>query len=335
MFPQREQAQSSRDGNAAVSHVLFCAGVERVALQRSRPSGGEAHFAQAHDMAYDDDGGGLEIGAGNICRRATERRFEDLLILQRRVAHERDGFICAAAVVDQQVRDGAQMRERHVEDDDRRAFGDGRPVEIFGDRAARHVAGDEGDGVIDVAVGDRDAGIAEAADAGGDARHQTEGDARIDQRQRLFAAAAEDEGVAALQAQHALAGPRQFDEARRDVALLRARLAAALAGILKLRPRPCELQNGFVDQRVVDHDVGLLQRVERVERQQARIARPGADQPHPARLEDRQRQRRRRVVRDVRHPLRLPVPGQGYDFPFGHFTYFFRCLTFKATIACK
>ena len=53
------------------------------------------------------------------------------------------------------------------------------------------------------------------ADAGNDAH----GDAVLHQRLRLFAAAAEDEGIAALEAQHALARAGQVHQAQRDVAL--------------------------------------------------------------------------------------------------------------------
>ena len=72
--------------------------------------------------------------------------------------------------------------------------------------AALVVAGEERDGVVDVAVRHRDAGIGEPADAGRDARHDAERNARLDQRQRLLAAAPEDEGIAALQPADALAG---------------------------------------------------------------------------------------------------------------------------------
>ena len=44
------------------------------------------------------------------------------------------------------------------------------------------MAGDEGDGVGDVAMGHRDAGIGEPADAGGDAGHDPEGNARCGER---------------------------------------------------------------------------------------------------------------------------------------------------------
>ena len=48
------------------------------------------------------------------------------------------------------------------------------------------------------------------------------------------------------------------------------------------------VEHAPVDQRVVDNDVRLHERVGGVQRQEARIARPGADEPDPTRLEDGQ-----------------------------------------------
>ena len=58
------------------------------------------------------------------------------------------------------------------------ARGDRLPVDIGGHLAGGIMAGEEDDRVIGVAMGGRKAGIGEAADAGGDARHDAERDAR-------------------------------------------------------------------------------------------------------------------------------------------------------------
>ena len=125
------------------------------------------------------------------------------------------------------------------------------------------MAGEEGDGVVDVAVRDRDAGVGEAADAGGDARDDAERHAGLDQRQRLLAAAAEHEGIAALEPQHALALARQLDQAARDVGLLGRRLAAALAGVFERPRRGAPASATSHDQRVIDDDVGVREAVQR------------------------------------------------------------------------
>ena len=112
-------------------------------------------------------------------------------------------------------------------------------------------------------MGDRDAGIGEAADAGADAGHDAEGNAGRHQRHRLLAAAPEDERIAALEPQHPPALARQLDQAKRDVGLAGRRLAAALAGIFEHGAGPCQREHARADQRVVDDDVGLAQPVQR------------------------------------------------------------------------
>jgi hypothetical protein len=115
----------------------------------------------------------------------------------------------------------------------------------------------------------------------GDPRHDADRHARLHQRLPLLAAAPEDERIAPLQPQHPFACQRQLDQPQRDVALLRARLAAALARVFHLRIRTRPAKNAFIDQRVVDDHISLTQRVQRVQRHQPRIARPGADKPDP------------------------------------------------------
>ena len=82
---------------------------------------------------------------------------------------------------------------------------------------------------------------------------------------------------------------RQADQALIDAQLRGPRAAGALADRLQPRLRR-ERQNLRRHQRVVEHDVGLGQRVRRVQRQQPRIAGAGADQPDGAGLEHRRRQ---------------------------------------------
>ena len=134
---------------------------------------------------------------------------------------------------DESAGDLRQILHRHVHDDHRRGGGDGLPVYIGRHLAGRIMAGEKDHRVIGVAVGGGQTGISQAADAGGDAGHDAERNPGLDQVLAFFAAAAEHEGIAALEPQHPLALARQFDQAQRDIALLRRRLAAALAGIFE------------------------------------------------------------------------------------------------------
>ena len=57
------------------------------------------------------------------------------------------------------------------------------------------------------------------------------------------------------------------------------RAAAALAGEIETSTGARQRQNARVHQRVVDHHVGLAQRMQCAHGEQSRIARPGADEP--------------------------------------------------------
>ncbi len=169
----------------------------------------------------------------------------------------------------------------HVDDHDLGRAGDRGPVEGGGCLASLVVAGDEGHGLVDVAVRHRDACVGQATDSGGDAGDDADGDAVLDEGLRLLSSAAEDEGVAAFEPQHAFARAGQVDEAERDVALFRRGFAAAFARVEGFGlGRPGE--KVFFDQRIVDDDIGLLQRIQAVEREQAGVARACAAEPDPA-----------------------------------------------------
>ncbi len=195
------------------------------------------------------------------------------------------GSVCGTPGRAQVCGDRADLSQRHVEHQHIGAARQGRPVEV-GQLAAGVVAGHEGDAVRQAAMRHRDSGGGCAADAGADAGDDAEADAGGGERQRLLAAAAEYQRVAALQPHHAMAVARQADQALVDAKLRRAPPAGALADRLQPRLR-CERQDLRRDQRVVQHDVGFGQGVRGVQGQQARIAGTGADQPDGAWLEDR------------------------------------------------
>ena len=109
-----------------------------------------------------------------------------------------------------------------------------------------------------------------------------------DQRQGFLPAPTKHQGVATLQAQHPLAPPGELHQPGTDLALLDGRLVAALASIFKHRAGAGEAQNLWPHQRIVNNHVGVRQGIDHMQRQQPRVARAGASQPHPAGLEGRQ-----------------------------------------------
>ena len=112
------------------------------------------------------------------------------------------------------------------------------------------------------------------------------GTSGLGQMLAFLAAAAEHEGIAALEAQHALAGLGEFDQAEGNIVLDGRRLAAALAGIFEFGAGPDPAQDVRVDQGIVDHDVAGLHGVVAEQRHEAGRAGAGAHQPDPARFED-------------------------------------------------
>ncbi len=122
-----------------------------------------------------------------------------------------------------------------------------------------------------------------ARDAGDDA----EGNARLCEGQSLLAATPEDERIAALEAQDALPLASKCHQALADVALKRRRLAAALSCVFEADALARQGKNSGVDEGVIDDDIRRREPIEGMNRQEPRVARPGAHEPHRTRGEAR------------------------------------------------
>ena len=108
----------------------------------------------------------------------------------------------------------------------------------------------------------------------GDAGHNAEWNLGFRQILAFLAAPAKHEGVSALEAQHTLSRPRQFNEAEGNFLLDRRRLATALAGVFQHHAGLHPTQNIGVHQRIIDHNVAILHGVIAEQRHEARRARP-------------------------------------------------------------
>src|ERR1041384_573857 len=106
-------------------------------------------------------------------------------------------------------------------------------------------------------MGNGNAGIGKTPNPGADARYDAEGNARRNEGQGFLAAAAEDERIAAFQTEDALAFPRQFDQAQRNIALLGRRLAAAFAGVFLCGARGSQSEDALIEQRVIEEALRL------------------------------------------------------------------------------
>ena len=133
-----------------------------------------------------------------------------------------------------------------------------------------------------LAVGERRAQRRGRREAGGDAVDDLDLDAQRAQVLGLFATTAEDARVTALEPHHAFAFQRFGSHQLLDEGLRRACAAAALAHVDDARRRPGVAQHRRPDQIVDQQHRGPADGAHGLDRQQLRVARPGADEAHAA-----------------------------------------------------
>ena len=105
-----------------------------------------------------------------------------------------------------------------------------------------------------------------------------EGKPAAGQRLRFLAAAAEQEGIAALQPDDPAAAARQTDQQGVDLRLRHMMVARDLAGEDPHGSGRDQRQDRLGDKLVVDNHIGRLQDAQRLQRQQLRVTRAGADE---------------------------------------------------------
>ena len=115
--------------------------------------------------------------------------------------------------------DSFQMLDRHIDDDDGRPAGDGGPIDRSRLVSALVMAGEKGDRLVHIAMGDRNTGIGQPTDTRRNPRDHPEGNAGCHQGRSLLAATAEHEGITALEPEHPFSLAGQFDQAKRDISL--------------------------------------------------------------------------------------------------------------------
>ena len=157
---------------------------------------------------------------------------------------------------------------------------------------------------------------------GGDPRDDVDANTGSGDRQRFFAAAAQHERIAALQAHHMFAAARHGDEQPVDVFLTDAAAAGALTDAEARRVRR-QRQHLGRHERVVQHDVGLAQSPDRLHRQELGIARSRADErdkprAHPSSEADIDRDVGIRIAVTLRRVLQKSS-GEQVRVTGGHF----------------
>ena len=123
-----------------------------------------------------------------------------------------------------------------------------------------------------VTVRERDAREGRRAERSAHAGHDLEVHPVLREEQRLFGAAAKDEGVAAFEPRNPTALPRPPEQRVVDLVLRRRRSIAALAREEDLRVGARQGEHRGMDEGVVQHDVGLGDHAARHGRDELRMA---------------------------------------------------------------
>ncbi len=179
---------------------------------------------------------------------------------------------------------GADLRQPsqpHVNDERLIGLREVRPVEI--DAIAGEIAGDEANRVRPIAMRQRNVRVARATERSGDSRHHFERDALLRQRFDLFAAAAENERVAALQPHDPIPGAGGVDQHLVDRLLTHRVKLTSLSDVHASRVASRHRNHVRRNQVVVKHDVRAFETLQRLQRQQSGIARSRPDQRNESR----------------------------------------------------
>ena len=185
-----------------------------------------------------------------------------------------DGRFRRHAVRDERFRPVVQIIRAHEHDLGAGDFGDLLVAQGRGRIRRIAVAGEHGEAGAMLAVREGNARVIRRGDDRRNARHDFEMDFRRRQRLGFFAAAAENERIAALEPDDAFAFARFGDAARGDFLLrhlhvvCRAKSTRRMAG---------EAEQVRVDERVVENHVGAAEQFRAAQRKQARVARSGPD----------------------------------------------------------
>ena len=140
------------------------------------------------------------------------------------------------------------------------------------------MAGGEGDRLGGVAVGEGDVGAGGAGQGGGDAGDDFEGDIGGGKCFGFLAPAAEDEGVAALEADDFAAFLAEADQEGVDILLLHGVVGAGLADQDAVGVAPGHVEDLGRDEAIVHDDVGLAEQALSAKGEEVGGARAGADE---------------------------------------------------------
>src|SRR5579872_4257484 len=134
------------------------------------------------------------------------------------------------------------------------------------------VTGNDSERRGDFTMCDWYASISGNGDGRTDARHNLKRNVHSLKGQRLFAAAPEDERVAAFEAYHSTTKLRMGDKQGIDLLLFHGVATGTFTDKNEFRVGMCFLKNGSVDEPIIHHNIGLAQTAYRLECEQFRVA---------------------------------------------------------------
>ena len=126
----------------------------------------------------------------------------------------------------------------------------------------------------------RNAGVCRCRQSRGDARHDFERDPGASERCRFLGSATEEQRIATLEANDAVARERQRDKLPLNRRLIRLRTMTDLSDRHQSCARAAIRQDLSADQMIMQYDISLSNELERAHRQETRISGTGAHQIH-------------------------------------------------------
>ena len=213
-----------------------------------------------------------------LCGDIRDASADDRLLRPRRSGDRYGGSIGCESFRDRTRRECADRPFRHIDHGRGGGIGKARPVQVFRKIAILRMAGDVLQASHLAPLGQRSRQPGRGALRGGDAGNDLDGNAGGPAGGNLFAGAAEDQGIAALEAHHPLAAFGQRDHERVDLVLPAGGGVAGLAHQHLLRFAARELEDLVRNQIIEQDNVRRLQRAYRAQGEQFWIAGPRADQ---------------------------------------------------------
>ena len=235
-------------------------------------------LAQVHHVAEDGDGGRLELHLGRERGNGFQGPDQRGMTPRGGPADKGDGCLPGHACVAELFGDGAEAFHTHQHHLGAGCRGDRLVIDARGLFARFLVAGEDRQHGVAGPVGHRNAGVGEAPDRRGDSRNDLEAEPCGGKRLGFLTAPAEEEGVAPLEAHHALSGGGVLHQQGVGLLLLEGVPPRGLARIDDFgacRHMPQEFGVGEV---VVEDDLGLLEAIAAPERDESRVPGAGSDE---------------------------------------------------------